>query len=611
MIDGYRFLRLLVVLFMLRLIFGKVRWVLCVAVLFAAFDLCSKTAAEDPPRAISPVLKLFQGGRLPPERLGTVVEMICNRGNEHDLRVIFDRVMQEDGFTTELRLKSMGWLTEAALTRKIKPAGDLHGLYSLMNSNDPALQLAAIRLISTWRVSAVSKSLEVLATAEKASPELQHTAIDGLIAIADPESQHALLRLAESHRPITIRMQSVAGLVRLDLTAAAALAADIFSKASAQDNLEELLNAFCNHRDGTDQLATAMKDRKPAVDVALRALRYLYSVGRSDAALSSILSEAAGIAQDAPPPTPAEVAELVTDVLTKGNATRGEAIFRRSDISCMRCHSVSRAGGQVGPDLSAIGGSSPVDYVIHSILNPNLAVKEQYMTRIFSLSNGLVLTGVLIDRDENRVRIRDGLGKIVTISTADIDQEIEGKSLMPQGLTKFLTRDELLDLAKFISELGKPGDYEIRKNPTIQRWRVLRHPAEELTADVPHIEHLRQSVLRSQVDDWTSVYSRVAGVLPLNELRLGKTPTVLILQGLIQVNQAGKVGLSVHSDETLQVWVNTESFEHQKQFEMSLEPGPHTITVRVEVSARESPELKLELSKPEGSTAQFDVVGGM
>ena len=103
----------------------------------------------------------------------------------------------------------------------------------------------------------------------------------------------------------------------------------------------------------------------------------------------------------------------------------------------------------------------------------------------------------------------------------------------------------------------------------------------------------------------------MAGVLPLNELRLGKTPTVLILQGLIQVNQAGKVGLSVHSDETLQVWVNTESFEHQKQFEMSLEPGPHTITVRVEVSARESPELKLELSKPEGSTAQFDVVGGM
>jgi len=48
----------------------------------------------------------------------------------------------------------------------------------------------------------------------------------------------------------------------------------------------------------------------------------------------------------------------------------------------------------------------------------------------------------------------------ITIPTADIDEEIEGKSLMPQGITKFLTHDEFLDLAKFISELGKPGDYD-------------------------------------------------------------------------------------------------------------------------------------------------------
>jgi putative heme-binding domain-containing protein len=127
-------------------------------------------------------------------------------------------------------------------------------------------------------------------------------------------------------------------------------------------------------------------------------------------------------------------------VSSKGNAARGEAIFRRKDLNCMKCHSVSRAGGQVGPDLSALGGSSPVDYVVNSILNPNLAVKEQYVTRVFVLNNGKVLTGVVIDRDEVRVNLRDANGQAVTVPIADVEEEFEGKPLMPQGLTKSHSR---------------------------------------------------------------------------------------------------------------------------------------------------------------------------
>ena len=38
------------------------------------------------------------------------------------------------------------------------------------------------------------------------------------------------------------------------------------------------------------------------------------------------------------------------------------------------------------------------------------------------------------DRDDVRVNIRDANGNTVKIPTADIEEEIEGKSLMPQGL---------------------------------------------------------------------------------------------------------------------------------------------------------------------------------
>ena len=102
----------------------------------------------------------------------------------------------------------------------------------------------------------------------------------------------------------------------------------------------------------------------------------------------------------------------------------------------------------------------------------------------------------------------------------------------------------------------------------------------------------------------------MAGVLPLNELRKGTTPTVLILQGELEVTAEGKVAVNVISTEKTHTWIDAEALDTQQKFDVSLTPGRHKITVRVEVSDREAPELKVELTKPENSTIQFDVIGG-
>ena len=54
------------------------------------------------------------------------------------------------------------------------------------------------------------------------------------------------------------------------------------------------------------------------------------------------------------------------EVLARGDAARGEQVFRRSDTSCFQCHAIGGAGGQLAPDLRAIGASSPMDYLIDS-----------------------------------------------------------------------------------------------------------------------------------------------------------------------------------------------------------------------------------------------------
>lgn len=570
-------------------------------------------ASGSPPSAVGPLMKLFQSGRLPAERQGTVVEMICSRGNEHDLRVVFDKIVQPEAFPAELRLKAMAWLADAAETRKVRPTGDLSALEPLViggTGEGEALQEAAIKLASTWKDATVGPALQKLAASDQVPADLRTSAIDGLIAIGDAPSRRALEQLVGAGPAIAIRMRAAGGLAGLDLTVAAHAAAAILAEATPSDDPGAMLEAFLNRKQGPEALAAALAKVTLKVDVAKRSLRYIYSVGRSDQALSDVLGKAAGIETDAPPPTPEEVARIVTDVAAKGDPARGEQIFRRKDLNCMKCHSVSRAGGQVGPELSAVGGSSPVDYVVNSILNPNLAIKEQFATRVFVLANGKVLTGIVSDRDDVRIRMRDANGQLVTIPTADIEEELEGKSLMPQGLTKFLTRDELLDLARFVSELGKPGPYAVRQNKTVQRWRLLRQPAAELVADVPHLEHLRQFVLGAPAEAWESAYGQVAGSLPLRELITEDRPKVLILQGELQVSAAGSVDVEVACTEKFQTWVDNEAHESQPRFTSSLEPGRHTITVRVEVSDSPNPELKVELKPAADSPLNFELIGG-
>ncbi len=146
--------------------------------------------------------------------------------------------------------------------------------------------------------------------------------------------------------------------------------------------------------------------------------------------------------------------------------------------------------------------------------------------------------------------------------------------------------------------------------PTMQCWRVLTNPPPELTGAVPHLDHIRQFVLGSPEEAWSPAYAKVAGMLPLAELRPGVLPTALILRGELQVNEAGPIGVKVESTEPVQTWVDAQPFLSERQFKVTLEPGRHAIILRVETSSHPNPEIRVQFTRPEGSPVQFEVVGG-
>ena len=567
--------------------------------------------AAEPPSAVGPVMRLLKSGRVPEKRMGVIIEQITRRGNEHDLAYVYQQATQPDGYDAELKLRTFELLAEAAAKRQVIPAGDLSGIADVIASKaakeTDELKLVAIRLAGLWKVTSAVEPLRTVLADPKSSMSAKSAALEAMASIGGETVVKTLVELTGDYHSFQTRQQAIAALVPIDVETAAERAVAVLQQLGEGESPATIISAFLNVRNASEVLANAIEHSPPSKDVAMLALRHMYSVGRSDDELSTSLGKIAGINSNPQPLTPEQVATKLKEVEAHGDAIRGESVFRRADLSCMKCHAVSKAGGQVGPDLSALGASSPVDYIINSISNPDQQIKEAFVTRVVITDEGLVHQGIVVDRTDEQLVLKEATGKLVTIPTASIDEEIEGKSLMPKGLMKFMTDAEFLDLVKYLSMLGKPGtDYAIRQTPRVQRWRILSSPPEAL---------LSGSVDETLLEDYLAgepgmvpTYSRVNGDLPLDELTTSTGP-VLFLQAEFDVTQAGEIGVRLDSAAGVQMWIGSRSSTEQ-EFTVSLPRGRHAILLRVDTNERSSDVLKLELFRVDGSAAEFTVLDG-
>ncbi len=142
------------------------------------------------------------------------------------------------------------------------------------------------------------------------------------------------------------------------------------------------------------------------------------------------------------------------EALAGGDAEAGRHIFfERAAVSCLRCHKVGGVGGEVGPDLTGIGGRQKRDYLLESIVDPNRQIAKGFETVVLTLTSGKYVTGVIKSEDASSVRLMTPEGALVTVPKADIDERNRGKSAMPEDLTKYLSRSDLRDLVEFLAGL--------------------------------------------------------------------------------------------------------------------------------------------------------------
>lgn len=539
------------------------------------------------------------------DRLPALVETICRHGGTKELNAAWELSLDENGHPVGLRRQILEWLADAAATRGVQPDVEPRAVSKLIRLENPLLA-ETIRLATAWKMTAVAGDVMTIPANDKVAPAARLAAIDAVAALGGGSHKEMLQRYSMDAFPLSIRLHAAAALARVDLKLGAAHAAEVLAVAKDNDDLSPLVSTFLARKTGPGTLANALTKQKLSADAAKRVLRAMVLAGSNDAELLAVVTKQAGLDAAIKAPTPDEIVQLGKDALANGDAARGERVFRRADLGCMKCHAISKAGGNIGPDLGPIGASSPLDYIISSILDPSQSIKEEYLTKVITTQSGLTITGIVLERNKNVVVLKDATGTLHRIRIGDIDTEEKGKSLMPEGITRTLTRGELIDLVRFVSELGKPGPFALKNGGTATRWRMLRDVPAPIATDVPNRDLLRDHLLQPQQDAWAAVYALVDGRVPVTDLR-GSGSKFAYAQTEVFVTQAGVVDFRLEAPAQTFAWLDEEALGKNGKSGVELSVGRHLITVRVPLAENAGEALRLELRTPTGSRARFEV----
>ncbi|NQV27343.1 MAG: c-type cytochrome [Rhodopirellula sp.] len=145
------------------------------------------------------------------------------------------------------------------------------------------------------------------------------------------------------------------------------------------------------------------------------------------------------------------VKQFESEVSSPGNAAKGRLVFEKR---CSACHRLQGVGKSVGADLTALRDRS-TRALLTAILDPNRAVEAKFLTYTVAMNSGQVFSGMLASESGNSITLIATDGKEHVLLRKEIDElASSGRSLMPEGLEKDLSKQDIADVIAFVQTSG-------------------------------------------------------------------------------------------------------------------------------------------------------------
>ncbi len=123
--------------------------------------------------------------------------------------------------------------------------------------------------------------------------------------------------------------------------------------------------------------------------------------------------------------------------------------YEHGAAQCQRCHAMHGTGGNVGPELGAIGKSFDRAYLLRSLIDPGADIAVGYGIGSVTLKDGSMISGIFMADDaEGNVVIKVG-EKTQTINKSTIASKNKPLSGMPP-MTALLSKEEARNLVAYL-----------------------------------------------------------------------------------------------------------------------------------------------------------------
>ena len=143
-----------------------------------------------------------------------------------------------------------------------------------------------------------------------------------------------------------------------------------------------------------------------------------------------------------------------------GDPVAGRIVFKKV---CGQCHKIYGEGAEVGPDITRNGRAS-FEQLLSNVFDPSLVIGASYQALTVVTTEGRVISGLPIEDSPQRIVLKVQGDKQEILARSEVEEVVPSKlSLMPEGLEKQITPQEMHDLFAFITLDKPPEDADAKR----------------------------------------------------------------------------------------------------------------------------------------------------